>query len=144
MSKLIVVRFNRDLGTFDDSDFVKFCDSHQIVNIDNQFFNLEGNVYYSFFIEYLNPKKSYIDFKDLDEKGKEQYDKLRDWRNEVAQNEGIPPYIILYNKQIVEIVKNRPKTVTDLELIRGFKNKAAKYGKNILKILGGENDEFEK
>ena len=144
MYKLIVVRFNRDLGTFDDSDFVKFCDSHQIVNIDNQFFNLEGNVYYSFFIEYLNPKKSYIDFKDLDEKGREQYDKLRDWRNEVAQNEGIPPYIILYNKQIVEIVKNRPKTVTDLELIRGFKNKAAKYGKNILKILGGENDEFEK
>ena len=101
-------------------------------------------MYYSFFIEYLSPKKSYVDFKDLDEKGKEQYDKLRDWRNEVAQNEGIPPYIIMYNKQIVEVVKNQPKTVTDLELIRGFKNKASKYGKEIMKILCGENDEFEK
>jgi len=48
-----------------------------------QFFNVDGNVYYSFFIEYLSPKKIMFFFKDLDEKGKEQYDKLRDWRKEV-------------------------------------------------------------
>ena len=141
--KLIVCRFDRDKGSFDDSEFEKFCEEHQILSIEKQFFNVEGNVYYSFFIEYQRIKKRGLDIKDLDEQGRRKYDNLRDWRNELALNEGIPPYIILYNKQIVDIVKSNPMTIRDLEVISGLKNKALKYGKDILRVLEETDNDLE-
>ncbi|MBW6515422.1 MAG: HRDC domain-containing protein [Candidatus Cloacimonetes bacterium] len=92
--------------SFDDSEFVKFCEENQIIHIDKEFFHSGDGVYYSFFIEYVSKKKSDSNpLKDLSEEQIVQYNRLRDWRNELAANEGLPAYIILYNSQIAEIVK---------------------------------------
>jgi ATP-dependent DNA helicase RecQ len=64
-----------------------------------------------------------------------QYNRLRKWRNELAASEGIPPYIIMYNAQLYEIIKRQPQAKADFCAIKGMKSKAEKYGEQIIKLL---------
>jgi superfamily II DNA helicase RecQ len=137
MFKLLVVRFDRDSGSFDDAEFNKFCEGHSIVRIEKESLNIEGNIYYSFFIEYLSlkPKFEKPDMNALSESEMNQYNRLRDWRNDLAAGEGIPAYIIMYNSQIYDIIRKQPKSKADFAAIKGMKAKADKYGEQIIKLL---------
>ncbi|MFA7214406.1 MAG: hypothetical protein WC111_10995 [Candidatus Cloacimonadaceae bacterium] len=92
MFKLMLVRFDRDRGEFADQEFNKFCQEHSIIRIDKEFINCNDNIFYSFFIEYLPRKTAYEkpDLTQLSEIQQKQYNRLRDWRNELAANEGLP------------------------------------------------------
>ena len=137
MFRLMLVPFNRDTGAFEDEEFNKFCREHNVIRIDKEFINNDGGIFYSFFIEYQERrnKGSKIDLDSLTEEEKLQYDRLRDWRNEIAVSEGIPAYIIMYNAQLVDIVKRQPKSIGDFDGIKGMKSKASKYGEKIIKLL---------
>ncbi len=137
MYKLMLVRFDRDRGEFDDREFNRFCQEQNILRIDKEFINADGNIYYSFFIEYL-PRKARQGQPDLDslsELEREQYNSLRDWRNELAASEGFPAYIIMYNSQLFDIVKRQPRSIGDFTAIKGMKGKAEKYGETIIRLL---------
>ncbi len=86
MFKLILVRFDGDAGRFEDEEFNKFCAEQNIVRIEKEFINTGGDIYYSFFIEYHSRKAGYEkpDIAKLSERELEQYNRLRDWRNELA------------------------------------------------------------
>ncbi len=49
MYRLMLVRFNRDSGEFEDQEFNRFCREHNVVRIEKEFINSDGNIYYSFF-----------------------------------------------------------------------------------------------
>ena len=137
MYKLMLVRFDRDRGEFDDREFNRFCQEQNILRIDKEFINSDGNIYYSFFIEYL-PRKGRQGQPDLDslsELEREQYNSLRDWRNELAASEVFPAYIIMYNSQIFDIVKKQPRSIGDFAAVKGMKGKAEKYGETIIRLL---------
>ena len=140
MFKLIVVRFDRNTGTFDDAEFNKFCEEHSIIKIEKETLHVEGNIFYSFFIEYLvlKPKYGKPDLTSLSDSELSQYNRLRDWRNELAASEGLPAYIIMYNSQIMDIIKKQPKAKADFAAIKGMKTKADKYGEQIIKLLQEE------
>jgi len=93
MFKLILVRFDRDAGRFEDEEFNKFCAEQNIVRIEKEFINTGGEIYYSFFIEYHSRKagNEKPDMAKLSERELEQYNRLRDWRNELAANDGSSP-----------------------------------------------------
>lgn len=38
------------------------------------------------------------------------YDRLRTWRNGRAQADGVPPYVLLTNRQLAEVARLRPGT----------------------------------
>jgi superfamily II DNA helicase RecQ len=137
MYKLLVVRYDSSSGSYDDGEFVKFCESNKILHIDKEFVRTESSVYYSFFIEYLPAVKRYDkpDYKSMSEIEMSQYNRLRKWRNELAASEGIPPYIIMYNAQLYEIIKRQPQAKADFCAIKGMKSKAEKYGEQIIKLL---------
>ena len=137
MFKLILVCFDRDTGRFEDDEFNKFCAEQNIVRIEKEFINTGGEIYYSFFIEYHSRKagNEKPDMAKLSERELEQYNRLREWRNELAANEGIPAYIIMYNSQIYEIIKRQPQAKADFAAIKGMKGKADKYGEQIIKLL---------
>ena len=137
MFKLLLVRFDRDTGRFEDDEFNKFCAEQNIVRIDKEFINSNGEIYYSFFIEYHSRKQArgLANLEDLSSLEKAQYDKLRDWRNDLAANEGIPAYIIMHNSQLHDIVKRQPAAKADFAAIKGMKAKADKYGEEIIRIL---------
>lgn len=141
----MVVRFDRDKGIFEDTEFIKFCEENNIVKIDKEFINLEGNIYYSFFIEYLSrkAKREKPDLKSLSALEQEQYQQLREWRNELAAKEGIPAYIIMYNAQLYDIIKKQPQSIEQISLIKGMKQKSEKYGTEIIKLLKKVEEQYE-
>lgn len=97
MYRLMLVRFDRDNGRFEDDEFNKFCAEQSIVRIEKEFINSNGEIYYSFFIEYVSRKtaRGKTSTDDLSELELAQYEALRDWHNELASGEGIPAYIIM-------------------------------------------------
>ncbi|MDO8523515.1 MAG: exodeoxyribonuclease VII large subunit [bacterium] len=70
--------------------------------------------------------------------------KLKEWRREAAQKEGVDLFRILSNSTIENIVGLMPKTKEELLSIKGIKEKKwQKYGKEILAITGGDAADLE-
>jgi superfamily II DNA helicase RecQ len=64
------------------------------------------------------------------------FNALRDWRNEKANRDGIPPYMIAHNDSLMQIARFGVKSKEELIGIKGFGEKRAeKYGDEILEIL---------
>jgi superfamily II DNA helicase RecQ len=98
-------------------------------------------------IKQLKYKKSKMALQaqvDLDECAQRLFDKLREWRNQVAHAEQSPAFCILQDAALLGIACKRPKT--KYELLQVYKvgdKKLDQYGDEILKIVR-EHEESEK
>ncbi|MGI8640974.1 MAG: HRDC domain-containing protein, partial [Pyrinomonadaceae bacterium] len=64
------------------------------------------------------------------------YNALREWRNERASHDGVPPYLIAQNDSLMQIAKLQVGTKEEILQIKGFGEKRTdKYGDEILNIL---------
>ena len=64
------------------------------------------------------------------------FQSLRQWRAKPARQDGVPPYVILTNRELVAILTARPQTKTALQHIEGIgPGKVARYGDAILAQL---------
>jgi superfamily II DNA helicase RecQ len=64
------------------------------------------------------------------------YNALRNWRNERASQDGVPPYLIAHNDSLMQMATMIIKTPEDLLQVKGFGEKRVqKYGDEILRIL---------
>jgi len=74
----------------------------------------------------------------LSETERALFNHMREWRSHTAHAEGLPPYLILTNRQLVAIVRKRPESPTALGHIDGVgPGKLARYGAAILERLNG-------
>ncbi|MBW2713372.1 MAG: ATP-dependent DNA helicase RecQ [Deltaproteobacteria bacterium] len=74
--------------------------------------------------------------RDLDEVGRELFDHLRSYRLELAQSQGVPPYVIASDRSLRDIAMLRPRTRDDLLLAHGIgPAKADRYGVQLLAIV---------
>ncbi|MCB9762745.1 MAG: HRDC domain-containing protein [Alphaproteobacteria bacterium] len=72
----------------------------------------------------------------------ERFDRLRAWRNGRAETDGIPPYIILSNRELAAVARSTPQTLAELRRVEGIgKAKLTRYGPNILEVLGAKAPE---
>jgi translin len=72
----------------------------------------------------------------LDKKELELYKALAEWRTRKANEENLAPFIIAHNSWLNQIIKLRPKTLKDLNAIKGFgERRINKYGKEIIAIM---------
>ncbi len=61
---------------------------------------------------------------------------LRAKRMELAREQGVPPYVILHDSTLVEILNRRPLTLDEMEQIGGVgQAKLAKYGDAFLQVV---------
>jgi hypothetical protein len=64
------------------------------------------------------------------------YDRLRTWRRGRAEADGVPPYVILNNRELAELARRRPTSMTALRALDGIgQNKAQRYGPDLLRAL---------
>jgi len=64
--------------------------------------------------------------------------RLKDWRSDIAKQLGIPPYVIMHDRTLIDISARMPMTKEDLNDIYGLgPTKIMKYGSEILDIVGG-------
>ena len=61
---------------------------------------------------------------------------LRDYRLQVAKEQGVFPYFIFYDRTLFDIVLKMPSTKEELAKVFAFgERKANKYGEDVLKII---------
>ncbi|HEX9959829.1 MAG TPA: HRDC domain-containing protein [Pyrinomonadaceae bacterium] len=68
-----------------------------------------------------------------------KFNLLKQWRNERANQDGLPPYMIAQNESLMQIAASDVETIEDFLSIKGFGEKRAqKYGEEILNILDSD------
>ncbi len=89
----------------------------------------------------LTPERESSGEPQLDMKEQEIYRVLAEWRTRKSNEENLPPYIIAHNSMLAQIIKLRPRTIKDLNAIKGFgERRINKYGKEIIAIINGQRD----
>lgn len=80
--------------------------------------------------------KSKASKSNYDVENPELYNCLVDWRRRKAQEEGVPAFMILGNKTLVNLANEAPQDEDDLSTIPGIgKKKKADYGADLLNII---------
>jgi len=133
----LTIAFNETTKSFYTDELNAFCLNKKIVSKKIEFFQDEKNVYWTVFIEYETIlERTSNKPKGLTEVGRLCYERLREWRKQTAEKEGIPPFVIAKNSHLSEIVQKEIKTLEGLKLIKGFgKKKVEKYGKYIIDLI---------
>ncbi|MBN1654524.1 MAG: HRDC domain-containing protein [Deltaproteobacteria bacterium] len=144
------LRFDPKTVGFDDNDLQEFANGREILNVYEHFFFHDQIPRWVLLISYRDSEISLgehgnFDKKkdwraDLSDEERILYDGIRRWRNNRAQREGRPPYILLTNQQMAEIAKKRPKTVEALREIPGVgEAKAAGFGSELVALLAAQS-----
>jgi ATP-dependent DNA helicase RecQ len=64
------------------------------------------------------------------------WEALRECRRELADEQGVPPYVIFHDSTLQEMCDSVPQSLTDFSLINGVgERKLAKYGTAFLAII---------
>jgi len=64
------------------------------------------------------------------------YDTLRQWRNQRAQADGKPAYVLLTNRQLATIASARPTTLAQLSAVDGVGEARLKaFGEALLTVI---------
>ncbi|MBW2965049.1 UvrD-helicase domain-containing protein [Candidatus Woesearchaeota archaeon] len=65
-------------------------------------------------------------------------DRLREWRRDISKSAGVPAFMILHDRTLIDIVEKMPLSVEDLEDVHGLgPTKISKYGDEIIRVVNG-------
>jgi len=134
-----------------EEDLNRFLRAHRAVSITRQLVTAEDRVIWCVAIEYLDgaaqrhestghgeaSRRSRIDYKEiLSPPDFMLFSKLRDWRKQVAETDGLPVYAVCTNEQLAAIARQRPGTLAALQAIDGIGDgKAQRYGPPLMGLL---------
>jgi ATP-dependent DNA helicase RecQ len=142
--KILTLRFLESAGGFDDEPLEAFTADKEVIDFSEHFFVYEKTPYLTLVLAYRlaaddggkRPLPRPDPRRELAEDERPAYDALKTWRAARAKTEGLPPYLIASNKQLVKMIKMGAANRTALTRIAGIgEAKAAKYGEDILAIL---------
>jgi ATP-dependent DNA helicase RecQ len=152
LAKIFTLRFNPSTESFDDTAVSEFLADKEVCSIRDHFFVKDDVPYLTLVVRYRpgalsppsdEPRRA---GRQRDESWRQTlakedwplFNSLRDWRAERAKADGIPPYVICNNRQLAEVVKTRPESLTALGTIEGFgEAKLKKYGTELLALIAG-------
>jgi len=124
-----------------------FLRSHRVLAVRKEFVADGENSFWTFCVEYLESapagnvptgnKLPKVDYKEvLKPEEFEVFSRLRDWRKGVAEQEGVPVYVVFTNEQLADMVKKRAGTKAALREIEGVgESRVEKYGAAVLERL---------
>lgn len=158
--KIFTLRFSDAIEGFLDQEALNaFMSDKEIVDVREEFF-IKGNIpYLSVIIKYMGVSSETFTVKEdtkkearkdeyssiLTEESRPLFNILRQWRNERAKKDKVPPYVLFTNKELAEISVKSPETLVSLSTVEGVgKAKIEKYGKDVLKIVNTVKDEQKK
>jgi superfamily II DNA helicase RecQ len=130
MLKILTIKFENNLESFNDSILSDFLSNKEIIRWESRFFDHKNEHYWSVMVEYksvLPPGKITIgkkgsikneEYKELlSENDWPLFNRLREWRAEKGKKDGVPPYIIFKNIQLAKIAVTRPVSLNALQQI---------------------------
>ena len=61
------------------------------------------------------------------------FQRLREWRSEVARRQGVPAYVVFHDRTLTELAARRPADLIELEALPGIgRSKLDRYGRELL------------
>jgi ATP-dependent DNA helicase RecQ len=70
---------------------------------------------------------------------REQWEALRALRRKLAEEHGVPPYVIFPDATLLEMLRSKPSTLAEMARVSGVgARKLERYGEAFLAVLGGE------
>jgi superfamily II DNA helicase RecQ len=144
--KVFDLRMSAGEGSFESSEMEDFLEDKVVLSVTDHFFVHEESPHLLVLITYreeeVKDKRSRgsrrrQDWRsELTEEEVVVFDGIRAWRAERAREEGVPPYLILTNRQLADIVRQRPGSLTALREIQGVGQVTCdKYGAALLECL---------
>jgi superfamily II DNA helicase RecQ len=68
-------------------------------------------------------------------------EELRSWRAEEAEDRGVPLYVILHNRTIDELAREKPASADELQAVHGIGPATVeRYGDDLLALLDGVDE----
>jgi len=152
---VMTLRFDHGTGSFDGSELEKFHEGREIIDVSDHFFDHDHEPRLTLVLRYRDltdsaqsnkKKRTSKDWRsDLDVIDAGLYDEIRAWRGRRSGDEGMPPYLILCNKEVAGIARKRPKTLEGLREIEGVGNaKVERWGREILQLVSAFEGEDPK
>ncbi len=148
--KLVTLQYAPALGGFDARPLDEFIRDKQVLAVREHFFVVHELPHMACLATYLpvateSPtasrgarEKRPDPAAELPDADRTLFQSLREWRAARARKEGIPAYVILTNREMVEVVRARPETASALGAIDGIgEGKVERYGQAILERLNG-------
>ena len=121
---------------FPDEVVTEFCKNKKVLSLEPQFFRQEERAFWSVSVRYEILSKHDAPTRELDEDQKLLYEKLREWRKETAQRDGVPVYLLGNNQQLIEIIRRKATTLEALKGVGGFgRSKIERYGGQVVAIV---------
>lgn len=145
-----------------------FLEEKEVLSVKEQFFVQEGQPWWGVLVSYRdeppNKRKYGVGYpanQRKNERGREGttnerkdwrgtlqteeergwFDLLRRWRSDRAHLEGAPPYTILTDRQVVELLQKKPETLESLGEIEGIgEARLKRFGKELLEVLSFRKD----
>jgi len=167
--RIITIPFDPRTGVFDDEGLREYLADREVLRYEPGFCVQEGRPMWSVFLETRplqgasssvakqegtpggngNSEKQRTEkaaflrlLKELDEVERARYDRLLDWRREEARREGVPPYVLLTNRQALDVARRSPRTLEGLGKVKGIGRKRIdRHGKAILEVIHGRAPE---
>ena len=143
--KVITLRLDPATGLFDDKGLAEFQLGKDVLEVSEHFLVHESIPTLALVMRYRDlpdgvrpsPDPVRKDWRaELDPDGKRIYDEMRLWRGRRAKRDGLPPYLILNNRELAELAMKRPASLTQLREIDGVgEAKSARWGEELLAIL---------
>ena len=119
----------------------KFLRSHRVLEVHQEFVPAENGAYWCFSIKYIQGdnagyfqnKKEKTDYrKILDKETFIKFEKLREHRKEIAQDDAVPAYAVFTDAELAEMAKMPDVNEKALKTVKGIgAKKTEKYGKLI-------------
>ena len=130
-----------------EAEMNAFLRGHRVLAVKKEFVPDGENSFWSFCVEYLDGagagallsggKLPKVDYKEvLKPEEFEVFSRLRDWRKAVAEQEGVPVYVVLTNEQLAQMVQKQVKSKAGLKEIEGVGDaRVEKYGEALVQLL---------
>ncbi len=163
--KLFTLRYSPTLGGFDETPLQEFLRGKEVLSFRENFFHVSDVPHLACVVTYQEPvvpvaaaaaaarpersngagggrrERPPDDGRPdpaagLDEAGRLLFNTLREWRAATARRDGVPPYVILTNRELVRVVAARPESLNALGNVEGIgRGKVERYGGAILSLL---------
>lgn len=163
--KLVTFRYSATLGGFDDTALVDFTRDKEVITLREHFYLVNDTPHLTCVVTYQDaivPREALEAAREIaprsssnapryqrrdgapdpcegmSESERALFNHLREWRSKQAHDDGVPPYLLLTNRQLVAVVRKKPDSPTALGHIDGIgPGKVERYGAAILERLHG-------
>jgi superfamily II DNA helicase RecQ len=122
----------------------RFLGSHRVLAVDRHFIPNAESSAWSVAVDYedgaastatpANQDKGRVDYREvLDPATFALFAALRTKRKELAEQEGVPAYVIVTNEQMAQIARMRAASLDDLKQVAGIgENRLRRYGRALI------------